>query len=79
MKQMKQNLAIKSDFCDKKNKKKYNCNFCDYNTSNKYDYKKHISTRKHKMKQLKWDAEHKAINRKKKTIPVFVCDYCKKQ
>ena len=79
MKQMKQNLAIKSDFCDKKNKKKYNCNFCDYNTSNKYDYKKHISTRKHKMKQLKWDAEHKAINRKKKTIPVFVCDYCNKQ
>jgi len=28
--------------------KKYSCDKCDYCTSNKYDFKKHLSTRKHK-------------------------------
>ena len=75
---MKQNLAIKSEFCDKKNKKKYNCILCDYNTCNKYDYKKHLLTRKHKMKHLKQDLKPVATNRKEKIKPCFVCEYCNK-
>ena len=31
-----------------KNPKKYNCNFCDYNTDNRKDYNKHLQTLKHK-------------------------------
>ena len=33
----------------KKSPKKYSCEFCDYNTSNKKDYSKHLLTPKHKM------------------------------
>jgi hypothetical protein len=29
----------------------YNCIYCDYNTSSKKDFNKHIQTQKHKMKQ----------------------------
>ncbi len=32
-----------------KNSKKFNCDFCDFNCSNKNDYNRHILTRKHKM------------------------------
>ena len=28
--------------------KKFVCNFCDYNTNNKKDFSKHLSTDKHK-------------------------------
>ena len=31
-----------------KNAKKFVCDNCDYNTSNKYDYERHLSTTKHK-------------------------------
>lgn len=30
-----------------KNRKEFRCEICDYNTSNSYDYKKHIKTKKH--------------------------------
>ena len=32
-----------------KNSKKFECNDCDFKCSNKNDYNRHISTRKHKM------------------------------
>jgi len=32
-----------------KNPKKFSCEKCDYNTSDKKDFTKHISTQKHKM------------------------------
>jgi hypothetical protein len=31
-----------------KNRKHFICSLCDYSTSNKYDYSKHIQTIKHK-------------------------------
>jgi len=34
-------------FLSPKIPKKYNCNFCHYHTSNKKDYEKHFTTRKH--------------------------------
>ena len=34
-----------------KNSKKFNCNYCDFNCSNKNDYKRHILTRKHEILQ----------------------------
>ena len=34
----------------KNNEKKFNCIFCNYTCSNKFDYKKHLSTIKHKSK-----------------------------
>ena len=37
----------KSQFIPK-NPKKFNCEFCDYNTCNKKDYNKHLQTLKHK-------------------------------
>jgi hypothetical protein len=35
-----------------KNAKKFVCDNCDYNTSNKYDYERHLSTTKHKNNEL---------------------------
>jgi hypothetical protein len=41
---------IVEDSCkSQKNIKKYNCNYCNYNTCNKYDYNKHLTTDKHKI------------------------------
>jgi hypothetical protein len=34
------------------NAKKFVCDNCDYNTSNKYDYERHLSTTKHKNNEL---------------------------
>ena len=34
-----------------KNSKKFNCNYCDFNCSNKNDYNRHILTRKHEILQ----------------------------
>ena len=34
-----------------KNSKIFECEYCDFNCSNKNDYNRHISTRKHKILQ----------------------------
>ena len=47
-----------------KNSQLYICNYCNYNCSRKYDYTKHITTRKHMMK----------INGNKKLVITFSCD-----
>jgi hypothetical protein len=38
-----------NDFHEKKTQKKYACISCLYNTSNRYDFNRHLSTTKHKM------------------------------
>lgn len=38
---------------NEKTQKKYVCKKCDYSTSNKYDYNRHVLTRKHKMDNKK--------------------------
>ena len=79
MKQMKQTLAQKSQNGDKKIGKKYCCKLCDYNTSKKSDYKKHISTRKHQMKQMQQNVKQVKQNRKMSPTAYFECNFCKKR
>lgn len=53
----------------RKIRKKYYCKFCDYNTSDKRDWNKHILTRKHK----------KSANLEEKNLIVdFRCEFCNK-
>ena len=50
--------------------KKYVCNFCDYFTSNKKDFDKHLSTLKHKNEQ-----KSTKINKKSPKIPkILICE-----
>lgn len=53
--------------------KNFQCNLCDYNTSNKKDYNKHLSTLKHKNQQ-----KSTKIPKNPQTIN-YVCDNCDKQ
>lgn len=55
--------------------KKYNCDYCDYHTSNKKDFLKHCSTKKH---DTKWIQENKGNY---KYYSCKDCDYisCSKQ
>jgi hypothetical protein len=55
-----------------KSAKKYNCIICDYNTSKKIDYTRHLLTTKHKNNVLTTDDNKK--NEKK-----YICDYCEKE
>jgi|TARA_Y100000992_G_scaffold300831_1_gene270315 hypothetical protein len=57
------------------NFKKYNCDYCDYHTSNKKDFLKHCSTKKH---DTKWIQENKGNY---KYYSCSNCDYitCSKQ
>tara|TARA_Y100000992_G_scaffold280451_1_gene227492 strand:- start:129 stop:1895 length:1767 start_codon:yes stop_codon:yes gene_type:complete len=50
-----------------KKKKNFFCEVCDYNTSNKKDFKKHFSTKKH---GTKW---YMKFNEK---LPYFFCEEC---
>ncbi len=54
-----------------KNAKKYNCSKCDYITSNKYDFNRHLSTDKHALSHV--DSMDRVIKRKK-THFLFTCD-----
>ncbi len=54
-----------------KSQKKYYCKKCDYFTSNKYDYNKHLTTAKH----LKDKKDNKKIATREKK---FSCNICKK-
>ena len=46
---------------------KYHCNYCDFSTSNKKDYNRHLLTRKHKKTQ---NADKIIKNVE------FVCKFC---
>ena len=51
----------------------FTCKICDYITSNKKDFKKHILTRKHKNK-----AKNPQNDNKKSPSVEFVCEFCNK-
>jgi hypothetical protein len=55
----------------KKNDNKYICEICDYNTSKKTDYIRHINTIKHKGNIL-------ATEKTKKRDTKYICEYCEK-
>jgi len=52
--------------------KKYECKICNYNTSNKYDYNKHILTAKHKM--MTNDAYNATNIVKPSSSLIYICD-----
>jgi len=63
----------KSQFIPK-NPKKFNCEFCDYNTFNKKDYNKHLQTLKHKkLSNSDTIVTNSDINGDKSQIIIFEC------
>ena len=56
-----------------KNPKKFYCEKCDFTSSNKKDFNRHLLTRKHKM-----DNMDNTLDNKKNPKPYFVCDCGKK-
>ena len=62
-----------------KNRTIYECKLCDYNTSNKYDYEKHLQTSKHKTMSLSMAASDVSIqNSEKSQQKIFTCYICNK-
>ena len=57
----------------KKSQKLFECKMCDYSTSNKYDYNKHLSTAKHKNKKMVTND-----NKNDNTLLKFKCLNCGK-
>ena len=53
-----------------KSQKKYICGKCDYITSNKYDYNKHLTTAKH----LKDNKDNKKIATREKPFSCIICN-----
>jgi len=61
------------------NRNKYFCERCDYNTFNKYDFKKHVNTIKHRNQVLAMGSCDLSINLGKKSQDDnFVCFNCNK-
>jgi hypothetical protein len=56
-----------------KNSKIFNCELCDFNTSNKNDYNRHIATQKHRSNILATDC-----NKENSNIH-FMCEICDKE
>jgi hypothetical protein len=56
---------------DDKTKYLYKCNFCDYNTLKKGDYRRHIQTEKHKNNELTVNSTEKTYNTPNKS---YICD-----
>ena len=62
-----------------KNRINYICKFCDYNTFNKYDYAKHVTTLKHKNNTLAIETCDLAIDLSQKSQEIkYICDKCNK-
>ena len=58
---------------------KFSCNVCDYNTSNKYDFEKHINTIKHKTNTLAIEPCDLAMYLEEKSQHhKFICSNCNK-
>ena len=67
-------LAIEKS---QKNRKKYECKYCDYITSNKCDFYKHNSTLKHQNNCLAMENGDLAMNLSQKSPKInFVCELC---
>ena len=60
-----------------KNPQKFYCEACDYTTSNKKDYEKHLSTRKHKNRTLSNDLSPKIPKIPKLSKNIFVVSVIK--
>jgi len=56
-----------------KNRIIYECNFCDYNTSNKFDFEKHNNTIKHKNTVLSMGLSQKSQKK------IYTCCNCNKE
>jgi len=70
-------LAIEKS---QKSRKKYECKSCDYLTSNKYDYEKHIITIKHINKEKSIEScDLSIISEKKSQEKKFTCENCNKE
>ena len=54
--------------------KDYSCEICDYYTVNHYDYKKHLSTRKH----FSNESAIKSLKKSENSIKHHRCDICEK-
>lgn len=61
-----------------KQKKDYLCDCCDYNTSNKFDYEKHILTLKHKNNFSAMNGNLLSQKSPKNTNDTFKCQFCSK-
>jgi len=57
-----------------KNAKKFICEICDFSSSNKYDYNKHLSTDKHKNNASTTDGNQIVAKSSKK----YICENCDK-
>jgi hypothetical protein len=58
-----------------KNAEKYTCEFCDFITSNKFDYSRHIMTNKHTLRVLSIDHDVNLGTNEKKTH-YHICNTC---
>jgi len=63
-----------------KNRKIYECKFCDYNTCNRFDFNKHNATLKHENTRLAIQNGDLAIQISQKSPDqVFICENCNKE
>jgi len=73
-------LAIEKS---QKNRKKYECSYCYYTTSNKFDYEKHVKTIKHKNAVLAIMSSDFSMvlsqKSQKSQKKIYVCCYCNKE
>jgi len=60
-----------------KSSKKYYCNFCDYNASQKSNYDKHLSTKRHN-KNVSRNCHETVTKRHEKVVTQFICEKCDK-
>ena len=61
-----------------KSRKKYKCELCDYDTSNKSDFSKHLSTLKHNSCCQATENAILATKNRKKSQDDYTCEKCKK-
>lgn len=57
-----------------KNVNNFNCKKCHFECSRKYDWDRHMSTRKHKNRTLLNDFEQKSVKKRKD----YICNICSK-
>ena len=72
--------------------KKYECNFCNYFSTRKYDYLRHLKTKKHRKNEIDYGLnnenneenekvttnDHKVTTNDHKVTTNFLCLFCKK-
>ena len=65
----------------RKKSQKYYCECCDYYSSRKNDYLKHLATQKHKKNMLPNVTKTlpKSVKSVKKSVKIFVCEHCNKE